>query len=1548
VRFLSRLLSQFQTILGKFRLQPHLKPRVSSSSRRLGFVVLGPEQLEDRLVLNGVPTSPSIVSVQPNDYRLIVQDRLPDGTLGAANPLVAHGVNWSPASIGTTQANITAEFAKWYKTDIPLMAQMGVNVVHVYHDFGTDQQAFDILDEFYRYGIKLIMTVDSPTGSASAVSANIPIVVNAYKNHPAILMWAIGNEWNLNLGSGYYYGNFPTLNQAAAFVEQSALTIKSLDSQHPVTSVLIDDPAHVADLVNNQVPDVGIWTVNVYRGLSFGTFFQDWRSVSTKPVLIGEFGGDSFDHRINAENQAMQAQMDAGLWDELSLSLSANRVGGVAAGGLAFEWNDEWWKNGSPSTHDISSEINFGQPDGINDEEWFGILDINRNPKAAFTVLKDRFLAAQAGVALDSNPTLQAVSKGYTDQLDQGRAEFHIDGKTVYQALGGAGGGRGINVAVLDAHSGIRMQETRNFDTWLSTGGFGGPHDHFQDLITYLNSLSPGSIILLSIGDEGGFINPNTGAAWQDSNVEQGYEALEALGSTQIRQVGYNGGWAMISIKGQGKLAEAHSDPSQPVTVQTQATLMVDPNFGRRPGVTLDQFPSGAILTEGGSAISSTAALATAPTAIVTITLTPNNRDTVAPTTLTFTPSNWSTPQTVTITAVDDHVVEGPLPAPIQLASASSDSSYNGIILPSISAIVQDSPVTQLVISNLSSTSITAGGSVTFTVAAEDNNNNPVPGYVGTVKLTSTDKNALYSGTALPATYTFVAGDNGSHSFTIALQTAGSKTITATDQANSSLTATTSPIAVAAGPFSKFALSVQGGNTVVAGTSFLLTAQATDAFGNPVSGANVPTTITASASPADAQGNFPISAPVNSSGFAFLLSTLQTAGSYTITAGGGSANVIVTPAAANYFTVTAPATATTGTRFNITVKAFDRFGNPATGYTGTLNVTSTDPAAFDLLPTPYTFVAGDNGLHTFSVMVNSSTLGHPGTTIIVRDTAATSPPINGLSTPITVQGLVVPTSGFKSTATGFTVTFSKPFLPADLTLYGLNTTTVPDVTMVGANPLNGKIPGTLFIDPANPNTIVFKATNAFLEALDLNNGNAGNGDKDSVALPDDTYTVTLVSGSGTNGFVDALGSHLDGLANGTSANYTTTFTTTFQDDAHANANPAPVLAIPDFARGPDGSAIITVPNNKTVPGIPITLYNAAGVQDATFTLTYNPLILTPSAGGIGDSPAGSTFTMGTITSIDSTHSTAGFTYHNATAHSGTVVLGDILATVPNSAAAIYKTKELLTLSGITVTGGATVQAANGIHVDAYLGDVHVTALPAIDASDALDAERVASGAASGFSAYTLLDPAIIGNVGQNISVDAAAVTNLFSKAVHLAVPRIPTIPAAVTSVGVSGADPTLSLVGAAQANGIVSVAVMLDHPHPAGSTGMTEAHLAMTYDPSVLSVSAADITLGSIPGAGWRITSEVDAATGQIGINLFNLEGTPITSTQAGTLVNIDFHVVPGAAVAATSVQLVSQATPNGQRIVTEVDDDQGPLTLSTGVDRVEVAVGRRSRARMR
>src|SRR5262249_51163373 len=160
-----------------------------------------------------------------------------------------------------------------------------------------------------------------------------------------------------------------------------------------------------------------------------------------------------------------------------------------------------------------------------------------------------------------------------------------------------------------------------------------------------------------------------------------------------------------------------------------------------------------------------------------------------------------------------------------------------------------------------------------------------------------------------------------------------------------------------------------------------------------------------------------------------------------------------------------------GNPFTITVRTFDATGIPATGYAGTIAITSTDPAVPVLVPS-YTFTPADGGVHTFNVTLDTSTLGGTaGTTIIVRDVNATTPPILGFSSPITVQGLVVPASGFQPTATGFTVSFNKSFNPADLTEYGSNNTTIQDVTLVGAK--SGPIPGSIDLDPTMANTLVF-------------------------------------------------------------------------------------------------------------------------------------------------------------------------------------------------------------------------------------------------------------------------------------------------------------------------------------------------------------------------------------------------------------------------------------------------------------------------------------------
>ena len=74
--------------------------------------------------------------------------------------------------------------------------------------------------------------------------------------------------------------------------------------------------------------------------------------------------------------------------------------------------------------------------------------------------------------------------------------------------------------------------------------------------------------------------------------------------------------------------------------------------------------------------------LNTQPTANVTVTITRGSQVNVSLLALTFTPDNWNVAQTVTVTAVDDAVVEGNHLTPISHATSSTDTLYNNLIAP--------------------------------------------------------------------------------------------------------------------------------------------------------------------------------------------------------------------------------------------------------------------------------------------------------------------------------------------------------------------------------------------------------------------------------------------------------------------------------------------------------------------------------------------------------------------------------------------------------------------------------------------------------------------------------------------------------------------------------------------------------------------------------------------------------------------------------------------------------------------------------------------------
>jgi hypothetical protein len=188
----------------------------------------------------------------------------------------------------------------------------------------------------------------------------------------------------------------------------------------------------------------------------------------------------------------------------------------------------------------------------------------------------------------------------------------------------------------------------------------------------------------------------------------------------------------------------------------------------------------------------------------------------------------------------------------------------------------------------------TAGGYIPVTVNALTAGNQQDDLYTGTVTLTSSDGKFVST-----PPYTFTLADGGSHTFFVALKTAGNQTITATDVNTSSITgkATVKVVAAAATH-----LKITAPTSAKAGTAFTITVTALDAYGNRATSYRGTVHFSSTDGSASLPANYTFVAA--DKGMHTFSVTLKTTGSQTITATDtktgsitGKAKITVTAAA---------------------------------------------------------------------------------------------------------------------------------------------------------------------------------------------------------------------------------------------------------------------------------------------------------------------------------------------------------------------------------------------------------------------------------------------------------------------------------------------------------------------------------------------------------------------------------------------------------------------------------------------------------------------------
>jgi hypothetical protein len=266
--------------------------------------------------------------------------------------------------------------------DLLLMSEAGVNTLRLYQPVDD----VNVLDAINEAGMKAIISFGyNQEGLFDILSGSFADYIEKYKNHPAILFWEFGNEYNYH--PEWFEGDLENWYRA---LNDAVKKSKELDHSHPTSTAHGEFPDSLALAL---CPDVDIWGMNVYRWDKPGDIFKQWEQISSKPMYLSEAGADSYmSIAMNGYTQGPNERAQADATRNILNDTFENAD--ICSGVALFAFVDEWWKSGDINTQSAGGRAPAGGGvpyDGAANEEYWGIVNIDRSKKEAFSVVQDFF-----------------------------------------------------------------------------------------------------------------------------------------------------------------------------------------------------------------------------------------------------------------------------------------------------------------------------------------------------------------------------------------------------------------------------------------------------------------------------------------------------------------------------------------------------------------------------------------------------------------------------------------------------------------------------------------------------------------------------------------------------------------------------------------------------------------------------------------------------------------------------------------------------------------------------------------------------------------------------------------------------------------------------------------------------------------------------------------------------------------------------------------------------------------------------------------------------
>jgi endo-1,4-beta-mannosidase len=204
----------------------------------------------------------------------------------------------------------------------------GANTVLIYDPPG------EVLDLADRYGVKVVYVFALDwysIGGAdqAAITARLIERVTQLRSKRALLAWLLGNE------VGGHVLQSRSDAPIVAGLRELYTAIKAADPGHPISHANWPPARHLdltfLDFISFNV--YPLWPPEVVA-MGFGQYIENvLRPIAAdKPLVISEFGANTIE-----AGEERQARLIRESWEGL--------IKAGAAGGIVFEFADEWWKN---------------------------------------------------------------------------------------------------------------------------------------------------------------------------------------------------------------------------------------------------------------------------------------------------------------------------------------------------------------------------------------------------------------------------------------------------------------------------------------------------------------------------------------------------------------------------------------------------------------------------------------------------------------------------------------------------------------------------------------------------------------------------------------------------------------------------------------------------------------------------------------------------------------------------------------------------------------------------------------------------------------------------------------------------------------------------------------------------------------------------------------------------------------------------------------------------------------------------------------------------